>query len=540
MKFIASSIRNKLMLICGSGTALLLAAALAGMFVQSRSFDQIENEVGQLQERRLSFAAAKVAYFDQLLEWKNLLLRITDEQQQAVHWRNFEARAREVRERVATAAQQEDDAGAREIADRFLKAHSALAGNYRKALDDYRIDYNIFELEQRVRDSDRDAGALLDELVTRLSSSAEARTAAIRAGARQGILLSLGLMAAACALAFGAFLWLIRRQVTAPAGLLERDLGRLARGDFSTPIQSSTEDEIGRIASSADALRKDLGQLIGRVAGAVETVDRAAAGIAGEISGVAQAAARQSDAASSTASSVEQVTVSIQSISDSSARACALTRGSLVQSRAAEARLAALAGSVEDTDRVMLLVSKTAQSFIANARQISSITRQVREIAEQTNLLALNAAIEAARAGEQGRGFAVVADEVRKLAEKSAASASQIDGITRLLDGHGEELDEALGHGHAALASSRDNVAATTGALASANQAVSDSDAEVGHINDAVQEQNAASTEIARNVEEIARMIEQSHAALERVSQAAEQMRGQADQLQDVVSNFRL
>ena len=540
MNFIASSIRNKLMLICGSGTALLLAAALAGMFVQWRSFNQIESEVGQLNERRLSFASAKVAYFDQLLEWKNLLLRITDEHQQTEHWRNFEARSLEVRERVGTAAAEEGDPTSREIADRFLTAHGELAENYRRALDEYRIDYNMFELEKRVRDSDKDASVLLDELVARLSRSVEARTAAIEASARKGVLVSLGLMAAACAIAFGAFLWLIRKQITSPARTLEHDLTRLAQGDFSAPIVSSTRDEIGRIASSAEALRSDLGQLIRGVAETICTVDKAASQMAAELGSVASAAARQSEAATSTASGVEQVTMSIQSISNSSERACTLTRDSLTQSHEARTRLATLAGSVDETDRVMHTVSSTAQAFIGNARRIGRITQQVREIAEQTNLLALNAAIEAARAGEQGRGFAVVADEVRKLAEKSASSASEIDDITRLLDGHGLELDEVLNRGQAALVTSRDNVTATTEALTTANQAVSDSDAEVAHINQAVQEQTSASTTIASNVEEIARMIEHSHAALERVSGAAEQMRHQADHLQHAVTNFRL
>jgi methyl-accepting chemotaxis protein len=110
--------------------------------------------------------------------------------------------------------------------------------------------------------------------------------------------------------------------------------------------------------------------------------------------------------------------------------------------------LVAEVGLAEDAVRQMAV---SVEEFVQSTSSITSMTQEVREIAEQTNLLALNAAIEAARAGEQGRGFAVVADEVRKLAEKSARSAGEIDAVTSQLSRQSvavrKAIDEGLGHG---------------------------------------------------------------------------------------------
>ncbi|MDP2879922.1 MAG: methyl-accepting chemotaxis protein [Sulfuricella sp.] len=361
-----------------------------------------------------------------------------------------------------------------------------------------------------------------------------------RAGAQNGIMISLGLMAAAIVIAFFAFLWLVQKNILNPANQLVQDLDRLARGDFSSAISCTTDDELGKIAASAEQIRIDLGGVIAKVNNITAKVCSTASRLSDTASMVTSGSNQQSEAAEATAAAVEEMAVSISSVAENADNVNRISRSGMEHTVKGNESLSELIGEITTVESSVEEIAAAVSEFIRSTEAITNMTRQVKDIAEQTNLLALTAAIEAARAGEQGRGFAVVADEVRKLAEKSAQSASQIDQVTMTLGSQSAAVAHAIQHSQKSLQTSQDYLENVAMVLGEANQSVVQSTEGVENIARSVNEQKTASHEIAQNVERIAQMTEANRSAIQENAAATRHMEQLADDLRGMVSHFKV
>ena len=202
--------------------------------------------------------------------------------------------------------------------------------------------------------------------------------------------------------------------------------------------------------------------------------------------------------------------------------------------------LSELIGLITTVETSVKEIAASVTEFMNSTEAITSMTKEVKDIAEQTNLLALNAAIEAARAGEQGRGFAVVADEVRKLAEKSAQSASQIDLVTTKLGSQSSAVEKAIQHSQKSLQVSQDYLEVVAMALGETTQSVTQSTDGMDNIAISVNEQKSASQDIAQHVEKIVQMTEENRSSIQKNTEATEHMEQQVGVLRDLVNHFRI
>jgi len=330
------------------------------------------------------------------------------------------------------------------------------------------------------------------------------------------------------------------RAVTVNIHRLATGADAIASGDLTTRIELSCRDELFRVGDSFNKMAVAVNHTVRNVRLNADAVSSAAERTANSSGEIALSSQRQSESASSMAAAVEQTTVGIDHISnnardarDLSARSGELSQqgGELVQRVVAEmgeisSAVTASANAVEELGR--------------RSDEISSIVEVIKEIADQTNLLALNAAIEAARAGEQGRGFAVVADEVRKLAERTGNSTQQIAGMIASIQTETRSAVEAMKSGVRKVEAGVDLTSRAGEAMAQVRDGAAHVVEVIREISDALREQTTASSDIARNVETIAQMAEQNSAAVAENHATAEELEKLAGALQAEVTRFRV
>jgi methyl-accepting chemotaxis protein len=311
-------------------------------------------------------------------------------------------------------------------------------------------------------------------------------------------------------------------------------------GDLTARLEIDSEDEIGKVARAFNTFLGRLHQMFrslndeaARLTGGVRSLEATMGTIAAESSQLA-------DISSSNAATIEQITVAVSHIADNAGDADRLMHetGELSAKGVQQVREAA-SNAARTMDEVNAL-SSVLEQLETSSEQISSIVEVIREIADQTNLLALNAAIEAARAGEQGRGFAVVADEVRKLAERTAGATLEIG---KMIERVRTETGQAAARMRTTTAEVETSVALSNTAaerIADMQARLQEAIERIGEIALSTREQTNATTLMAQSTEQINARLLAADDALQTSRRTLSEMRAVADATERLLSGFKL
>ncbi|QEM67046.1 methyl-accepting chemotaxis protein [Geobacter sp. FeAm09] len=330
------------------------------------------------------------------------------------------------------------------------------------------------------------------------------------------------------------------RLITRPVHRLVQQAEKIAAGDLTVKIQQESRDEIGVLAASFATMTESLRDTLQRVndtsiqvataSNQLQSTSEQIATGAEEVSGQAQTVATASEELSATSGDIAQ-------------NCHAAAQGSRQATGAAQTGAEVVAQTVSVMTRIAERVTATAQSVEglgARSDQIGAIVGTIEDIADQTNLLALNAAIEAARAGEQGRGFAVVADEVRALAERTTTATKEIGAMIKAIQTETKGAVAVMQEGVREVRQGTEEASRSGAAIQEILDQINTVTMQVSQIATAAEEQSATTSEITNNIHQISDVVHHTARGSQQSAAAAGQLARLSDDLRSLVRQFRL
>ena len=536
----SKSLRLQILAMLGGSLALMLLIALACFTFLSNNVQAYRGLIdGPVYASQL-VDQANLHFKVQVQEWKNVLLRGKSAAEREKYWAQFEAQERLVQTSLGKLAQlKSTDAALKSQVENLQQEHRNLHLAYQKGRDAFiAADGDAAAGDQAVAGVDRATSEQMSALVDQLHKFSAAQSVTISAEADRTVLIGVVVMLASVLLVGLLTLWVVNRNVIAPISLLTDYVARLSEGKFGARIDINRRDELGRLAAAANTLRDFLADTFARLKRSTSDLDTAGGELKAIAALMAQGTHEQFERTDQVATAMTEMSATAQEVARHAADAA---QAADEADRSAQQGEKVMRSTITTITRMRNEIASTAdviQRLETDSGRIGKVLEVIRGIAEQTNLLALNAAIEAARAGEAGRGFAVVADEVRTLAQRTAESTAEINQIISSVQTGATDAVQAIQGGQTRSEESVEQVTQAGETLQRITLAVENIRDMNRQIATAAEEQTSVAEDISRNLTEITAIAVTNQDNVKRTQGASEDLHGLSMELNGVISRL--
>lgn len=540
------TLKSKIYVLLGlliGGLVLVTALTLRELTLTSHRDATFAANRLELQDRS---RVMQLTFKKQVQAWKDILLRGSDPESLKKYESEFLGLDASIQAQAEAVKKCADESPVKSEVDSFVAAHSELTTQYKAALQAFKRSRgrDFRAADAAVKGKDRPVTDAVDKLVEDVNADTQRLQHDHQVEAEQHVRwVAIGVTCFTAVL-FLIGLYIVRSIANTTRRLIEhlshqaQDM-RAGKADLTKVIRA-TNDEFGEIAGAFDTFTAAARDIVSRLAKHSEQLASASEELSSGAGQSAETARLQSDQTHQVATAMQEMSATVQQISENSEKAADASRNAAQAARrggeVAEETLSTMRSIADSTKAVAGRIAELGKS----SEEIGKIVGVIDDIADQTNLLALNAAIEAARAGEQGRGFAVVADEVRKLAERTTKATKEIAAMIESIQVETKSAVQAMDRGSSDVQVGVEKTTASGAALQKIIRHSEEVGDMIAQIATAATQQSSASEQINSSVSQISSATAESSATANEMAKACQDVSSLAFELQEIVSGFRV